>query len=112
MFKKIIMIMMVLLLLIGCSAPVEEVEEEEEVIVEPEVEVIRNQFDGSPLEEGEVQKYKAVAEKVSYTAATARQAEIEIGEKSSDEVRKELADRWSVVDDDGRLQDHEGSRSN
>ena len=60
----------------------------------------------------EAEKYKAVAEKVTSTAATARQAEIEIGEKSSDEVRKELADRWSVDGDDGRLQDHEGSRSN
>lgn len=62
MSKKIIMMLMVLLLLIGCSAPAEEVvEEEEEVIVEPEVEIIRNQFDGSPLLEGETQKYKAVA---------------------------------------------------
>lgn len=62
MFKKIMMISMVLLLLIGCSAPVEEVVEEEEVIVEePEVEIIRNQFDGFPLEDGETQKYKAVA---------------------------------------------------
>ena len=60
----------------------------------------------------ETDKAKVVAEKVTYTAATARQAEIEIGEKSSDEVRKELADRWSVDGDDGRLQDHEGSRSN
>ena len=68
MFKKIIMILMVLLLLIGCSAPVEEVEEEEEVIVEPEVEVIRNQFDGSPLEEGEDQKYKAVAVLINNSA--------------------------------------------
>ena len=60
----------------------------------------------------EAEKYKAVAEKVTSTAAAARQAEIEIQGKSSDEVRKELAGRWSVVDDDGRLQDHEGSRSN
>ena len=67
MFKKIIMILMVLLLLIGCSSPVEEVEEEE-VIVEPEVEVIRNQFDGSPLEEGEDQKYKAVAVLINNSA--------------------------------------------
>ena len=67
MFKKIIMVLMVLLLLIGCSAPVEEVVEEE-VIVEPEVEVIRNQFDGSPLEEGETQKYKAVAVLINNSA--------------------------------------------
>jgi hypothetical protein len=59
MFKKIMMMLLVLFTLIGCSAPVEEVIEEE--VIEPEVEVIRNQFDGSPLEEGETQTYKAVA---------------------------------------------------
>lgn len=59
MFKKIMMIILVLFTLIGCSTPEEEVVEP--VVVEPEVEVIRNQYDGSPLENGETQKYKAVA---------------------------------------------------
>ena len=54
MLKKIIMLTLVLFTLIGCSAPQEEVVEEEEVVV-PEVPVIRNQFDGYPLEEGETQ---------------------------------------------------------
>lgn len=57
MAKKIMIIMISLFTLFGCSAPVVE---EPEVIV-PEVEVIRNQFDGSPLEDGETQTYKAVA---------------------------------------------------
>ena len=48
------MLTLVLFTLIGCSAPQEEVVEEEEVVV-PEVPVIRNQFDGYPLEEGETQ---------------------------------------------------------
>lgn len=61
------MIIMVLLLLMGCNASAEEVVEEE-VIDEPEVEVIRNQFDGSPLKEGEAQKYKAVAVLINNSA--------------------------------------------
>lgn len=67
MFKKIIMLIIILFTLIGCSAPVEEVVEEEEVVV-PEVPVVRNQFDGSPLEEGETQTYKAVAVLVNNSA--------------------------------------------
>lgn len=67
MFKKIIMLTLILFTLIGCSAPQEEVVEEE-VVVEPEVPVIRNQFDGSPLEEGETQTYKAVAVLVNNSA--------------------------------------------
>ena len=67
MAKRIIIILLVLFTLFGCSAPVEVVEEEEEVVV-PEVEVIRNQFDGSPLEEGETQKYKAVAVLINNSA--------------------------------------------
>ncbi|HET6785359.1 MAG TPA: DUF3048 domain-containing protein [Erysipelotrichaceae bacterium] len=64
MAKKIMIIMLVLFTLFGCNAPVEE---EPEVIV-PEVEVIRNQFDGSPLEDGETQTYKAVAVLVNNSA--------------------------------------------
>jgi len=60
MFKKIIMIILLSFTLIACSAPEEEVVEEPEV-VEPEVVVVRNQFDGSPLEDGETQTYRAVA---------------------------------------------------
>lgn len=67
MLKKIIMLTLVLFTLIGCSAPQEEVVEEEEVVV-PEVPVIRNQFDGYPLEEGETQTYKAVAVLVNNSA--------------------------------------------
>lgn len=67
MLKKIIMLTLVLFTLIGCSAPQEEVVEEEVVVV-PEVPVIRNQFDGYPLEEGETQTYKAVAVLVNNSA--------------------------------------------
>lgn len=59
MFKKI-SILLALISLIGCSAP-EEVVVEEPIIEEPIIEVIRNQFDGSALEEAETQTYKAVA---------------------------------------------------
>ena len=59
MFKKI-SILLALISLIGCSAP-EEVVVEEPIIEEPIIEVIRNQFDGSALEEDETQTYKAVA---------------------------------------------------
>ena len=67
MAKRIMIIMLVLFTLIGCQAPVEEEVVEEEVVV-PEVPVIRNQFDGSPLEEGETQTYKAVALLVNNSA--------------------------------------------
>lgn len=67
MAKRIMIIMLVLFTLIGCQAPVEEEVVEEEVVV-PEVPVIRNQFDGSPLEEGETQTYKAVAVLVNNSA--------------------------------------------
>ena len=60
----------------------------------------------------ETEKAKVVADKVTSAATMSRQVDAETQEKSSDEVRKELADRWSVDGDDGRLQDHEGSRSN
>lgn len=59
MFKKIFLSSIVLLTLVACSQPVEEPVVVEEP--EPVIEVIRNQFDGSPLEEGETQTYKAVA---------------------------------------------------
>ena len=67
MAKRIMIIMLGLFTLIGCQAPVEEEVVEEEVVV-PEVPVIRNQFDGSPLEEGETQTYKAVALLVNNSA--------------------------------------------
>ncbi len=67
MFKKIIMLTLILFALVGCSTPKEEVVDEEEV-VEPDVPVIRNQFDGSPLEDGETQKYKAVAVLINNSA--------------------------------------------
>lgn len=67
MFKKTLMFIMIIFLFVGCKAPVEEVVEEEVVVV-PEVEVIRNQFDGSPLEEGETQTYKAVAVLINNSA--------------------------------------------
>lgn len=67
MFKKTMLFIIILFILVGCSEPVEEVVEEE-VIVEPEVEVIRNQFDGSPLLEGEKQTYKAVAVLINNSA--------------------------------------------
>lgn len=60
------MLTLILFTLVGCNTPKEEVIEE--VIEEPTVPVIRNQFDGSPLKEGEVQKYKAVAVLVNNSA--------------------------------------------
>ena len=68
MAKRIMIIMLVLFTLLGCQAPVEEEVVEEEEVVVPEVPVIRNQFDGSPLEEGETQTYKAVAVLVNNSA--------------------------------------------
>lgn len=60
MFKKALMILS-LSLLVSCVKEVEEPIVEEPVIEEFVVDMNRNRFDGTPLEAGETQDYKAVA---------------------------------------------------
>lgn len=60
MFKKVLMILSVTLL-VSCAKEFEEPIVEEPVVEEFVVDMNRNRFDGSPLEAGETQDYKAVA---------------------------------------------------
>jgi hypothetical protein len=59
--RKLIALMSVLLLLTACQKEAEEVVIEEPVVEEFVVNMDRNRFDGTPLEAGETQEYKAVA---------------------------------------------------